>query len=72
MRPTEKDIQLRMWELKHFDRKLPTASKAQLNRHLAYQRVYAVADRAKETIELLAGVVIAQFIAIIVILALFL
>lgn len=72
MRPTEKDIQLRMWELKHFDRKLPTASKAQLNRHLAYQRVYAVADRAKEAIELLAGVVVAQFVAIIVILTLFL
>lgn len=66
MRLTEKDIQRRMWELKHFDRKLPTATKAQLNWHLAYQRVYAVADRAKETIEFLLGIAFLQFVAILV------
>ncbi len=52
--------------MKHLERELPTKTSAQLKRHLQYQRIYAVKDRAKETIELLAGIVILQFVVIII------
>ena len=52
--------------MKHLERELPTRTKAQLKRHLQYQRIYAVKDRAKEAIELLAGIVILQLVVIII------
>lgn len=52
--------------MKHLERELPTRTKAQLKRHLQYQQIYALPDRAKETIELLAGIVILQFVVIII------
>ena len=52
--------------MKHLKRELPTRTKAQLKRHLRYQQIYALPDRAKETIELLAGIVTLQFVVIII------
>ena len=52
--------------MKHLERELPTRTKAQLKWHLRYQRIYAAKDRAKETIESLAGIVILQFVVIII------
>ena len=52
--------------MKHLERELPTRTKAQLKWHLRYQQIYALPDRAKETIELLAGIVTLQFVVIII------